>query len=373
SNPNSVSGSDNLLLERQNRVLKKLLVTGNGQGNLTNEIITKENYFGEEDFIKAFIENEKKINLKKYLYSKGIPLTVENNKVFPLSKTANSVVDTLRSFIENKIEIKLNSLVESVTKEDKVFVVKTKDETFYSKNVILSVGGKSGKQFGTDGSSYKLATSFGHKLTKLYPSLVQIKTEQEKIKMLRGIREEVRLSVIEKDREIYSTEGDVIFTDYGVSGNAVFKASSYIVDKDDIKIKLDFLKDLTEAEVVKIITDRIENAPNIKREEILSGIVNKKISETIIKEAKDSSVKGLAKELKNFTLKVTGNLGFDYSQVTRGGIVTLDVDKSSYMSKFCKGLYLTGETLDIDGECGGYNLTFAFITGIVSAKSIKGE
>ncbi len=372
SNSNPISGADILLLERLNRVGKKLLVTGNGQGNLTNEEISAENYFGDKTFINAFMDNLNKIDLKKYLYNIGVPLISEDKKVYPLSKTANSVVDTFRSFLENKIDIKTDCYVEDIKKEDGNFTVKTKGETFYAENVILAVGGKSSKQFGTDGTSYKLAMNFGHRITNLYPSLVQIKTETEKIKILRGIREEVKLSVFNGERELFSTIGDVIFTEYGISGNATFKASSYIVDRENIEVGLDFLPSLTVEEVEKIIFDRIKNAPYIKKEEILSCIVNKKVGESILKYCLDSDVKWLARALKDFRLKVTGNLGFTYSQVTRGGIDTVDIDEKTYCSKLCDKLYLTGEMLNIDGECGGYNLTFAFISAIVSARNIKG-
>lgn len=372
SGSDSLSKGDVVLFERLDRVGKKILATGNGQGNLTNSDISSSHYFGDPHFISDFIENEKKINLQNYLYSLGIPLcTGEEGKIYPLSKQANSFLDTVRYFLKDKVDFVFNSFVQNLEKKDGVFEISESGKTYYAENVILAFGGKSSKQFGTDGSSYKLCERFGHKTTLLYPSLVQIKTDREKIKTLKGIREEVKVRVLEDEREIFSTVGDVIFTDYGVSGNSIFKASSYIAGKENVKIVIEFLPNINVKDLTKIIDDRLRNAYFIEKEEVLATVVNKKISQSVMKNVDVPSAEDLAYKLKNFTLDVKGTLGFDYSQVTRGGIKTCDIDSKTYMSKLCHNLYVVGEALDVDGECGGYNLSFAFVSGIISAKNIK--
>lgn len=374
SGENHFSNNDIVIFERLDRVGKKLTATGNGQGNLTNFNISENNYFGDKAFVNDFINNLKNVDIQKYLNVIGIFLTCDkDNKMYPLSKKANSVLDIFRLFLENKATVKTNSYVDKIVKNGEIFEIIANGEKFYANFVILSVGGKASKQFGTDGSSYKLAESFGHQTTKLYPTLVQIKTNTENIKVLRGIREEVKLSVLENDKEIFSTNGDVIFTEYGISGNSVFKASSYIAGKENITLKIEFLPNLTQLEIENIIKTRQETAPYINNENILLGLVNNKVGEVIYKTSRDKSPKSLVNTMKNFTLNFKGTLGFDNAQVTRGGIATKDIDSKTYASMLCKNLYITGEMLDIDGECGGYNLTFAFITGIISAKDIKNK
>lgn len=371
---NAFFGSDVLILERNDRVGKKLVATGNGQGNLMNENFGTEFYRGEDSFISSFVRDAKKIDLEKYLFSLGIPLcTLKDGKKYPLSRQASAVLDVIRANLTHKgCVIKPLSYVKDVIKRGDVFIVKTETDEFFAKNVVLATGGMSAKQFGTDGSSYKLAEKFGHKKTELYPSLVQLKTETEKIRGLKGLKEVAKVTAIKNGKEKMSVVGDLLFTEYGVSGNTVFQVSAVFDGKGDESLKIEFLPNLSIDEVKMILINQAKTG-YINGNEILDGILVKRVGQAVLKTARSKSEIDVAFALKNFRLKVTGNLGFNYAQVTKGGIKTIDINPKTMESKLVSGLYIVGEALDVDGDCGGYNVTFAFISGIISALAIKNK
>ncbi len=374
SNGTILKGEDLVILERNDRVGKKLIATGNGQGNLMNANFSAENYYGEKDFIRAFIEQAKAIDLYKYLTKLGIYLTTgKEGKIYPLSKQASAVLDIIRAYLVSKgVEEKTSCKIEKISHDGKLFNIFSEKEKILAKKVVLAFGGKSAKQFGTDGTSYLLAENFGHKTTKLYPTLVQLKTDLKDIKSLRGLKENAKLTALDGDSELKSATGEILFTEYGVSGNAVFQISNNLTDCNNPNIRVEFLPELNKAEIIEMLIAR-ERAGFIKGENYLTGIVNKRIGQAVIKYAGKISPSAIANALKDFRIEVTGNLGFNYSQVTRGGIETNKVNPYTMESKLRKDLFIIGEALNVDGDCGGYNLTFAFISGIIAARAIKAD
>lgn len=372
SGKDALSSSEVLLLERNDRVGKKLLATGNGQGNLTNSVLNESKYHGDKLFIKRFIENFEFVRLEEYFNSLGIFLTEDKDgKKYPLSKQASAVLDVFRANLESKgANIITNVKIEKITEEKGVFKVCSKDSEFFSRSVILACGGKAGKQFGTDGTAYSLATAFNHKLTPLVPSLVQLKTETDKIKGLKGLKEKVHLTAFDEDKELFSSVGDLLFTDFGISGNTVFSLSPYLVTAKKPSVKIEFLPELNEEELKNTII-KVLDKKYFSNIGLLCGIINKRVGDAVLKTVKEKTPENITRALKDFRLKVTGSLGFDYAQVTKGGIKTEGIDAKTYQSKLKDGLYIVGEMLDIDGDCGGYNLSFCFTSGILSAKSVK--
>lgn len=372
SGKNSFCGADVLLLERNDRVGKKLIATGNGQGNLMNANFSPNNYRGERSFVSTFIDSAEKINLENYLFNLGIPLcTLKDGKKYPLSRQASAVLDIIRSYLSKKdCQIQTDCRVTKVAKTADYFTIYTEKDKFFAKSVIMATGGMAAKQFGTDGTAYALAQNFGHKLTPLYPSLVQIKTETQYIKGLKGLKETARVTAYSNGEKMTAT-GDLLFTDYGVSGNTIFQVSAILSGKKDERLDIEFLPELTESEIIKLLESR-EVMPHINKEDVLCGILNKRIGQAVIKRAKSDDIKDIAAAIKHFTLKVTGNTGFNYAQVTKGGISTAFIDENNMQSKLVSGFYVVGEALDVDGDCGGYNVTFAFVSGIMAARSIKG-
>lgn len=365
-------GQDVLVLERNDRVGKKLIATGNGQGNLMNEKFGANYYYGDAKFIGDFIANAEDINLKKYFEELGVYQTAsKDGKMYPLSKQASAVLDVIRAYLEYKdCTILTGKKVTKVVKGKSVFEVSVGSEKFYAKNVIFATGGSAGKQFGTDGSAYALVESLGHKKTEVYPSLVQLKTDTAKIKGLKGLKETARVTSFCGQKPLMTVEGDLLFTDFGVSGSTIFSLSASIADKKDAYLIVEFLPSLSFSQVEKMVKER-QNKPYVKKEDLLCGILNKKIGQQVLKSANSDSATDIAYAIKNFKLNVTGSLDFSYAQVTRGGIKTDKIDAKTYQSKLAPGLYIVGEVLNVDGDCGGYNLTFAFVSGITAAKTIK--
>ena len=358
-NPNLTT----IIIERNDRLGKKLSATGNGQGNLTNLNMSTDKYFCPNPQILSDTlgDYDSALHLFSCLFSYD-----GSGKVYPSGKQASALTDDL---IYSLKKLGVQTLLStSVVKIDKGFVLTLSNgEKIGAQTVVLCAGGKAQKQFGTDGTAYSLAQKFGHKITALYPSLVQIKTDVSDVKILRGIRADCVATAVVDGKKVKSFRGDVIFTEYGVSGNAIFSLSPYLVDKENVQIALEFLPDLTESEII----DSIQNKKLLGYDtsELLSGSVHNQIGRAIIKKCKSNDAKIIARTLKNFNLEVRGNLGFDYAQVTRGGIDTEQID-CNLQSKLCKNLYFAGEILDVDGECGGYNLHWAFKSGIKVATAI---
>lgn len=369
---NLLNGSQIAIIEKNDRVGKKLIATGNGQGNLCNQDLSKRHYHGNSFFIKSFFDGAKDINIQDYLTKLGIPLTTaKDGKQYPISKQASAVLDVIRAFLESKgCTIVTGETVEQINGKDGDFTLKTEKNIYRAKKIVLAFGGKAGKQFGTDGTSYMLAQGLGHDITPLYPSLVQLKTETEKIKGLKGLKENANVIALDGENILCQSVGEVLFTEYGISGNAVFQISGYLAKAKKPRVKIEFLPDYSLEQTVELLTQR-QKIEYLQSEQMLVGILNKRIGQAVIKNAKTTAPSDIANALKNFTLNVTGNLGFNYAQVTKGGVNTEQINPYNLESLKKKGVYIVGEALDVDGDCGGYNLSFAFVSAIICAKDIR--
>lgn len=354
------------IVEAGDRLGKKLASTGNGQGNVTNLNMTKDKYFGGNvALVEKLCCNEKAFKTEENLFHMLL-LADEVGRVYPSGKQASSLVDSLILDIKKYgVEVKLSTKIIDI---DSGFVLKTSENAKMSaKYVVTCVGGKAQKQFKTDGSSYALAQKFGHTLTPLYPSLVQLKTDMQHIKTLKGIRCDCSVSALYNGVELAKKRGDVIFTEYGVSGNAIFSLTPYIVDKEGVVISLEFLPDVSQDRIKQDIDGKKQCG--YEESELLSGTLHNQLGRAILKRCGSSNSDKIAKLVKNFTLPVTGNLGFDHAQVTKGGVKMNEVSED-LESKLAEGLFFAGEMLDVDGECGGYNLHWAFTSGIFVAENI---
>ena len=367
-----------LLIERGERVGKKLSATGNGQGNITNLSVTEGGYFSSQpreiSRVQALINTHDDTALKNFFARLGVPLIPdERGRVYPASRQASALTDALRFGMEN-VKTEYRSQVTRIKKQGGMFEVTVQTEEgakyYQGQSVVLCTGGKAAKNFGTDGSSYALAADFGHTVTKLYPSLVQLKTDTAHTKTLKGIRVNDGVLTARYRGEEISLQGDIIFTDYGVSGDAVFRISAYIADKieDDVTLSIDFLPQLSQEEVLSLLLRKKEAYPSLDKNETLFGIVNNQIGRSIFRRAA-GDIHQAAKLVKEFPLQVTGSLGFDYAQVTKGGVPLTEVDET-LQSKYIDGLYFAGEILDVDGACGGYNLQWAFSSACAVANGI---
>ncbi len=355
-----------LVIEAAERVGRKLAATGNGQGNIFNTDNSPEHYRGGNKKLIAAIacpDGRPAQALCDYLFGPIIYKIDEKTKRgYPAGLQASALVDILlRKLTARKVEV-CSARVENISKG---FVVDCGDRSFSADFVVLAAGGKVQKQYKTDGSAYKLAENFGHKITPLYPAIVQLKTNTEHIKTFKGLRAECDVAAQTGGKIVKACRGDVIFTDYGVSGSAVFYVSSALCASGGT-LKLGFLPDVSAEVLLKTLESR--KAAGVETRDLLTGIVHNSIARSIIARTGGDVTKTVGL-LKNFTLEVTGTLGFDYAQVTQGGVDMRDIS-DGLESKLCKNLYFAGEILDVDGDCGGYNLNWAFASGVAAAESI---
>lgn len=364
-----LKGDKNLkvaLYDAGNRLGKKLAATGNGQGNISNTDMSPAHYHGGNVALAekiACADPYAGTKLFDCLFSAD-----EKGRIYPAGRQASALADSLTYTVKScGIKLIRFAAVKQITKSGARFNVFDGEDRLTAKYVVLCTGGKAQSQFKTDGSAYGLATCFGHTLTPLYPSLVQLKTQLTHIKTLKGIRADCLVTALCVGKIPARSRGDVIFTEYGVSGNAVFSVSSRVADRQGVTLSLEFLPDFSAADIVNSINAKKQSGRETA--ELLSGTLHNQIGRAVIKRAGSDSAEEIVKTLKEFTLPVTGTLGFDYAQVTKGGISAEEVTEE-LESKLVGNLFFAGEILDVDGDCGGYNLQWAFTSGMAVADAI---
>ncbi|PWM72205.1 MAG: hypothetical protein DBX59_07115 [Bacillota bacterium] len=359
-----IFGGDVCVAERGERLGRKLSLTGNGQGNLTNSDLSPVHYrSGAAGFFKTALAAYPFESAREFYRSVGIRLTAETGRKYPLSKQASAVTDALRFCLEGAGARVLTSFhAVKAQKKGGVFTVTAADgRTVSARTLLFAFGGKAAKHLGTDGSSFALAEGFGHTIAPLYPSLVQLTTETEPIRGLKGIKAEARVRA--KGRYEAESAGEVLFADYGVSGSAVFAASGAVSSGGTLAVE--FLPAFSEGEVLGMLKERAALGMPLT-----GGILHNQLGRTLEKRA-GGDVAALARLIKNFSLKVTGSLGFDAAQVSAGGVRADEIDEKSMESRLVKGLYFAGEAMDVDGDCGGYNLHWAFASASSAAAHIS--
>ncbi len=367
-----------LIIEGGKRIGKKILATGNGQGNITNENVSEKFYHGDVKFAKTALQKFSNTQLLNYFYSLGLVTVNDNGKYYPASYTAGAILDVLRFEIEKHgVEIATENYCVNVKKEEYFTIECENGNCFFARKVVFAFGAKSGAGFLTDGKSFSLAKNFNHTVTSLWPSLVQLKTEREKIRGLKGLKVEAKVGLYSDKTHICEFSGDLLFTDYGISGNAVFALSAYLKNVKNPIVKIQFLPTFDSAKLFEILCEKAQN--NITNEKLLISLLPTRLSQTVLKVAgvlgeqiaNKKSVSLIVDAIKRFTLKVEGTSGFESSQVTAGGIDTKDIDVNSMQSKLVKDLYIIGEALNVDGDCGGYNLQWAFTSASICAEALN--
>ena len=365
-----------ILLERQARVGRKLQATGNGRCNLTNLHACKGGYHGEEpsfaDYALGHFGPEKTL---EWFRSLGLfTVAEESGRVYPYSDQANSVLDVLRFALEKpNIEVKLGFEVEKVKKTADGFRVESKEETLECDKLIVACGGLAGTKLGGTMSGYKLLRSFGHKCTKLRPTLVQLKTSWGGIAGLKGVRANCHAAIYHNGELHSQSTGEIQFTEFGISGPVIFEISRDACQGSGNWVcRLDFLPDI-DAETLKeeLLRRRTTNLPV---SELLTGILHNRLGRVItqavgisgyvpVAQLEEPEIAEVCRAVKNFEIILTEPMGMDAAQVTAGGIVTKEFDDKTMESRIVSGLYACGEVLDIDGDCGGYNLQWAWSSG----------
>ena len=370
-----------VIFEKLEKVGKKILATGNGRCNLDN-LTANENDYNNPDFVSFALQKFSPLSNLDFWKSLGL-LTVADNegRVYPRSNSASSVLDALRFEVENLgIEIVFENVV-SLTKA-KNFKI---NNNYEAKNVIVCMGGCSSPSQGSDGSGFGLLKKLGHRITSLSPSLVQITTDTRFTKPLKGVRVKGKLTLEENEKFIGMSEGEILFADYGLSGIATMDLSRFLAKVQNVKstkIHLDMANDMTEKEIISYLSERQESNPELDCENLLTGILPKAVGKVLLKKCNiflgekvkklsNKDFKNIAGNIKSFEFCVTGTKGFEFSQVTSGGVSLEDVNRETLMSKKAEGLYLCGEILDVDSRCGGFNLHWAVSSARLAAE-LKG-
>ena len=379
------SGKEVIILERKDRILKKVLITGNGRCNITNVNANISNYFGKnissvENILNKFTPQ----NTMDFFNELGIVCNEENRgKVYPLSGQASSVVDALR-FEAEKLGIKIETefYVRKIEKDGFKFRIYSEDrKKIEAGRVIIAAGGQSYPELGSNGSGFELAKELGHSVTKLSPSIVQLKTEKNQVKGLQGIKTDVAVTAYGDNKKICTYDGELLFTDYGISGNVVFNISFVMPLYKNVEFEIDFMEKFDYNELYEMLKERKRILSHLTMENYFNGMINKKLGQFLskvsgieklskpVKDLNDSDIRKLCTVLKKYRVKILETTGFKNAQVTAGGVSLDEVNIETLESKIVKGLYFSGEVLDVYGECGGFNLQWAWASGHIAGEN----
>lgn len=387
-------GLDVAIVEGTDRVGKKILTTGNGRCNISNNNIDYpfSGYYSDTEnfFIEALnkFSVEDTLNFFSFL---GLPIVeLEKGKLYPQSLQASSVVDIFRLALEDrKIPVYNSCKIKSIHKRKK-FILSTDNadlSEFSCDKLILSCGGKSAEKTGSDGSGYKLAKELGHSIIKPLPAIVQLKLNYPSLKALSGIKFDALASILVDDIVIRSDFGEVLFTDYGISGPPILQlshiASKSIENDKKVSVVVDLFPNKSKEDIENFIYGHFSMFSHRKVIDSLIGVLNKKLIPIFLKEAKINDLhkpvcdltwsekSNIISLMKKWQFSCVGTNGFNNAQVTSGGINTSEVNSSTLESKIIDNLYFTGEILDVHGDCGGFNLQWAWSSAYTVATALK--
>lgn len=378
-----------LLLDRLEQMGRKLLVTGNGKCNITNLHQEPACYRSEtpEQIAPVFRVFSMEDTLA-WLRELGIPTREKNGYVYPYSEQASSVREALElSVIAHPSVTFLGGAdVTDIEKTAKGYRIRVrfleegaKMRFYESDNVILATGGLAGPKFGCDGSGYRLARALGHRIIEPLPALTALKSSAPFLKKVSGVRNQARLTLLVDGQEAASEEGELQWTDYGISGVAVFQVSRFAVlalkEGKNVALSLDFMPGISEEDRGELFRTLRKNNPKRQMQALLHGLFPAKLVPVLLREARIAPEQpageldaaawaALAAVIEHFSLRINGFLGYEKAQVTRGGVplaeLTADLESRRHL-----GLFFAGEVVDVDGTCGGYNLQWAFSSGTI--------
>ena len=375
-----------LLLERQARVGRKLAATGNGRCNLTNLHADHQGYHGEQpDFVAQALKRYDVENTLTWFRELGLyTVAEESGRVYPYSDQANSVVDVLRFALDrHNIQLLSGFEVKKAKKTDGGFRLEADGEVVFCDKLIVACGGLAGSKLGGSMAGYQLLREFGHKCTKLRPALVQLKSSWGGCASLKGVRANCHVQIL-RDQMLHSeSQGELQFTDYGLSGPVIFEVSrDACFGRGNWVCRMDFLPGM-EQETLRAELLRRRNT-GWNAEELLTGILHNRLGRVLtqsvgikgtwkIADLREDEIDAVCNAVKKFEAGLTETMGMDAAQVTAGGILTTEFDPQTMESRLVQGLYACGEVLDIDGDCGGFNLQWAWSSGRLAGSHAGGN
>lgn len=379
-------GANVLVIEHKDRIGKKILSTGNGRCNLTNEDMNADYFRGDDTTIVTEVLNAFGYSETVQLFEQlGVILKNRQGYIYPISDQASTILDVLRMELDRlKVRVCLEQHVISVKKNSKGFQVVTDKEKYQCDALILATGGKASSVLGSDGSGYALAKQFGHHISPVVPALVQLKGKGNYFKQIAGVRTQAKVTLFEDETFICEDTGELQLTNYGISGIPVFQISRYaakgLYEKKKMTVEIDFIPSMTDDELNAHIKERVKTHGDKKAEDFFVGMFHKKLITMFLKEANvsfsqavnmmsDEIIKKLLVLFKHFPVVIEGTNDFAQAQVCAGGVRTTEINPKTLESLHEANLYIVGELLDVDGICGGYNLQWAWSTGFIAGKN----
>lgn len=377
-----------VLLEKLDRVGKKILSTGNGRCNYSNRDLTPAHYGLSSEFVSGVWKSCPPEKVWDYLSSLGLLSCEEDGRLYPRTLSAASMLDILRfPLASEEGAICLGAQAEHIKRAGKGWTVVTaQGRAFSAPAVLVCAGGCAAPKLGSDGSGFRLLKDLGHHILTPVPSLVQLKCTSAALPSLKGIRTHARVTLIVNSRPAAAEEGELLFTDYGVSGICVFQLSGLaaraLEKGQPVRLSVDLLPEIPAGSSSDAwLEQRLRLFSRLDVAAVFTGVLPRMLGQAVLREAGISlrqSVKDLNRDqcrallsaLHAFSLPVCGTKGFENAQVTSGGVLTEEVDPATMESRLNPGLYLAGEVLNVDGPCGGYNLHFAFASGLCAANAI---
>jgi predicted Rossmann fold flavoprotein len=384
-------GIDIAILEGNDRIGKKILTTGNGRCNITNKYAEGSRYHSDNaGFYESALTSFTASDTVNFFSSIGLPLiTLEEGKMYPMSLQASSVLDIMRMALADRdIPVYTNSKVKNIKQLKKGFKLETANGEFCEcSKILLACGGKSLASTGSDGSGYSLAKGLGHKIINTVPALVQLKLDYKNLKALSGVKFNGIAEIYVNDKLERREFGEVLFTDYGISGPPILQLSrtaSYALSKKNkVYIKVNMMYTMKEEDLKNFLETHFAVFSHRSLHDAFIGVINKKLIPILLKEAGITDIhkpcsdieyhekRNLYKLLTSWEFKATDTNGFANSQVTAGGVDTTEVDSETMSSKLVENLFFAGEILDVDGDCGGFNLQWAWSSAYAAAKALN--
>ena len=368
------------IIEKNDRVGKKLLSTGNGRCNLTNKNVATDKYKGTFDGIADVLKRYDTDKLLSYFKNLGLLTFCDSEgRYYPVSKQASSVLDVLRFNAERLgVTILCKQNIHSISRQNG-FTVKTADGVITADKLVICCGSKASPKLGGSASASDYLKNLGHTVIPFSPALCPIKVDAGVIKSLKGLRSTATVTLSRNGKEIKAESGEVQFADGALSGICVFNLSLY-AEKGD-KISLDLADYISDKELYSHLLNNKKLFADLTAENIFTGILQKRLAQAVLKAGKvelnksitdltEKELKALVKTAKNMTFTVTGNAGFEQAQCALGGVKGNEIDGKTMQSRRVNNLYICGEAIDVCGECGGYNLHFAFASGIIAGESL---
>lgn len=375
------------IIEKLEKAGKKLFATGNGKCNFTNETMHSGCFHGDTAFVEYVLSQFSVSDCLEFFHSIGVYPKNKNGYYYPNSEQAASVVNALLFEIERLgIKIFYETMVKTISPFKNEICISTNKGDFSAKNLVIATGLLASPKLGSDGGLFEVIKSLGHRFAPILPALCGFYCKGMKFKQVSGVRAQGTVCAYIDGVKCAQDTGEIQFTDYGLSGIPVFQISRFlskgIYEKKKVEIKINLLPDFDRQMLWEELNHRQSIGANMPAESFLNGILNQKLSDMILDKAgvdKNTYISSVSKKemekiaelLQEITVTVTNYRDFEFAQVCTGGIPVKDVNRKTLESNIVPNVYFTGEILDVDGICGGYNLHFAWATGYIAAKAIS--